>query len=198
MSLPAICIVLGNVRQLHPKDPGPVPKSATAVLTAIAAAGTALGLSAAEKQGELTHEQRDHLLLPQNYPHIFSSDEVGCEKTHPEPFLYFFPEGRAAPCMVWGMSTGLQCPAGCGQRLLRDITKELPSTDMVEGWAQHGTKDPIQPQLPPFGDELCAVSLEGKAQKMTDVSVGQQWQISADTGKGGRKSSWRQQKNYLR
>lgn len=56
MSLPAVFRVLGNVRQLHPKEPGPVPKSTTAVLTA-------LRLSAAEKQGKLTNEhlgQRDH------------------------------------------------------------------------------------------------------------------------------------------
>lgn len=55
-SLPAVCRVLGNVRQLHPKDPGPIPKSTTIVLTA-------LRLSAAEKQGKLTNEhlgQRDH------------------------------------------------------------------------------------------------------------------------------------------
>lgn len=62
-----------------------------------------------------------------------------------------------------------------------DITKELPSVAMVEGWPQGGTKDHIQPELPPFGDEFRAVRLEGKAEGMADVSVGQQWQNNADT-----------------
>lgn len=124
----------------------------------------------------------------------------------------FSPRAEPAPCMVWGLSRGssvlLQlCPQthpGCVQGhlcalcVLRDITKELPSVAMAEGWPQHGTKDHIQPQLLPFGDELRAVSLEAKAQKMSGVSVGQQWQMRADTGKGGRKSCWIQQKKLFK
>lgn len=64
----------------------------------------------------------------------------------------FSPRAEPAPCMVWGLSRDssvlLQlCPQthpGCVQGhlcalcVLRDITKELPSVAMAEGWPQHG------------------------------------------------------------
>lgn len=53
------------------------------------------------------------------------------------------------------------------------ITKELPSIAVVEGWPQGRTEHHIQPQLPPLGEEFRAVSLGGKAERVTDVSVGQ-------------------------
>lgn len=113
----------------------------------------------------------------------------GCEKTHPEAPPLFSSRGKEerAPCMVWGMSMGFRYPAAHNQDLCvcressGDVTKELPSIAMVEGWPQSRTKDHIQPQLPPSGDEFRAVSLGGKAERMADRSVGQQWQNNADT-----------------
>lgn len=67
-----------------------------------------------------------------------------------------------------------------------EITEQLPSVAVVKGWTQHGTKNHIQSQLPPFSNEFSAVSLEGKTEDTT-MSVGQQWQINAySIGKGGK------------
>lgn len=58
-----------------------------------------------------------------------------------------------------------------------EITKELPSVAVVEGWPQRRTKNHIQPQLPPFSNEFSTVNLEGKTEEMTNNVC---WTAAAD------------------